>query len=126
MTTHNLLGLVREAEAALGENLVWIADQADLGIRQKDPETLRRLKHLDDAWKKLVTAIATIDRAAAKAREHLLDDGRKIRHDMHGFYICTMDEAAHEDEGNASVGFDGRMHWPTSDAARRAFEAGGA
>ena len=38
------------AEAALGENLVWLADQLDLKIRQKDPETVRRLAQLNDAW----------------------------------------------------------------------------
>lgn len=68
-TTHDLLELLRDAEAALGENLVWIVDQADLGIRQKDAETLRRLKHLDDTWKKLAIAVASIDRAARKERE---------------------------------------------------------
>ncbi len=40
-----------EMESALGNNLVWITDQADLGVRQKDPETLRRLAELDRAWK---------------------------------------------------------------------------
>lgn len=38
------------AEAALGENLVWLSDQLDQRVRQKDPETLRRLKQLTDAW----------------------------------------------------------------------------
>jgi hypothetical protein len=42
------------AEDTLGTNLVWITDQADLGVRQKDPETLRRLKHLNDTWVALV------------------------------------------------------------------------
>ena len=45
-----------DAEAAIGENLVWITDCADLLVRQKDPEALRRLKQLEDAW----TALAKI------------------------------------------------------------------
>lgn len=40
-----------------------------------------------------------------------------MRHDMHGYYICTDEEAEHEDAGNASVGFDGREHWQTIDEA---------
>ena len=53
-----LLNALIKAEEALGENLVWIADQADLGVRQKDPETLRRLAQLDAGWKAMVFAIA--------------------------------------------------------------------
>lgn len=41
---------LEQAESALGENLVWLADVLDQAIRQKDPETLRRLKQLTDAW----------------------------------------------------------------------------
>jgi hypothetical protein len=37
-------------EAALGENLQFITDLADLRLRQKDAETLRRLQQLSDAW----------------------------------------------------------------------------
>ena len=37
-------------EAALGENLVWLTDQLDQLVRQQDPDTLRRLKQLNDAW----------------------------------------------------------------------------
>jgi hypothetical protein len=51
--------LIIELESALGNNLVWIADQADLGIRQKDPETLRRLAELDAAWKLATKRINT-------------------------------------------------------------------
>lgn len=43
-----------DAEAAIGENLVWITDCADLLVRQKNPEALRRLKQLNDAWLSLV------------------------------------------------------------------------
>lgn len=42
-----------------------------------------------------------------------LPDGYEVRHDMHGFYVCTTEEAAHEDAGNNSVGFDGRPHFAT-------------
>ncbi len=48
------LEALKLAEDAIGSNLVWIADQADLGVRQKDPETLRRLAQLDAAWYSLV------------------------------------------------------------------------
>jgi hypothetical protein len=41
----------------------------------------------------------------------------EIRHDMHGFYICTFLEAEYEDEGNPSVGFDGRPHFETVEEA---------
>lgn len=46
--------LLYEAEEALGENLQFIADLADLPIRQKDQETLRRLSQLNTVWTKLV------------------------------------------------------------------------
>lgn len=48
------------------------------------------------------------------------DLGYEIRHDMHGFYACTIEEAEHEDEGNASVGFDGRAHFTTIEDAAQA------
>lgn len=44
----------------------------------------------------------------------------RIRHDHLGYYACTDAEGRHEDEGNPSVGFDGREHWETLDAAREA------
>ena len=47
---------IQEAEKALGENLVWLTDKLDLQVRQKDAETLRRLKQLNEAWKGLVHA----------------------------------------------------------------------
>lgn len=42
--------LCAQAEAALGENLVWLSDQLDQHIRQKDADALRRLKQLNDGW----------------------------------------------------------------------------
>jgi hypothetical protein len=39
-----------EAETALAENLVWLTDKLDLEVRQKDPDTLRRLAQLNAAW----------------------------------------------------------------------------
>lgn len=42
--------LLIQLEEALGENLRWITDKFDLEVRQKDPETLRRLKQMNDAW----------------------------------------------------------------------------
>lgn len=44
-------------------------------------------------------------------------DGREVRHDMHGYYICTAEEATLEDEGNRSVGFDDRPHYATPSEA---------
>lgn len=43
----------------------------------------------------------------------------EVRHDMHGFYVCTNAEAALEDEGNQSVGFDGRPHYRSIAEAMR-------
>ena len=51
-----LRAAVTAAEQVLGENLVWIADRADQLIRQKDPETLRRIQQLNDGWLALVKA----------------------------------------------------------------------
>lgn len=45
------------AEQALGENLVWLADKFDLAMRQRDPETVRRLSQLNAAWAGLAKAI---------------------------------------------------------------------
>jgi hypothetical protein len=45
------------------------------------------------------------------------DPDNEIRHDMHGYYACTADEAAHEDNGHASAGFDGRPHYDTIEDA---------
>lgn len=54
MTTFEVLAV---AEDALGSNLVWITDQVDLKIRQKDPETLERLKQLNEAWHLIVKTL---------------------------------------------------------------------
>jgi hypothetical protein len=47
------------AEETLGNNLVWIADQCDLKIRQNDPETLQRLQQLNEGWKAICQALKT-------------------------------------------------------------------
>lgn len=39
------------------------------------------------------------------------DAGLQVRHDLMGWYVCTDEEGEHEDDGNNSVGFDGREHW---------------
>ena len=41
----------------------------------------------------------------------------EIRHDMYGYYWCDIEEAEYEDEGNPSVGFDGRPHYSTIEEA---------
>jgi hypothetical protein len=51
---------INDAEKALGENLVWITDQLDLQIRQKDAETINRLTQLQAAWQKLCLAKAAV------------------------------------------------------------------
>jgi hypothetical protein len=51
------------------------------------------------------------------------DNGHEIRHDLHGFYICTTEEAQFEDIGNNSVGFDGRKHYPAIEDALDALAA---
>lgn len=50
--------VIKTAEQALGENLVWLSDQLDQKVRQGDKETLRRLKQLNDAWVLLAKASA--------------------------------------------------------------------
>lgn len=50
MPVHDLQSAVTQAEQALGENIVWLADALDLRVRQGDKEVLRRLKQLNDAW----------------------------------------------------------------------------
>jgi hypothetical protein len=50
--------IMQQAEQALGENLVWLSDALDQRVRQKDPETLRRLKQLNDAWVALAKIVA--------------------------------------------------------------------
>lgn len=67
-TNKILLGVLKQAETVLGENLAWIADQADLGVRQKDAETLRRLEQLDKGWKLLLGAIAHAEKMALVQR----------------------------------------------------------
>lgn len=47
-----------QAEEALGENLVWLADQLGQNVRQRDPETLRKLAQLQAAWLACVKALA--------------------------------------------------------------------
>ena len=42
--------VITQAESALGENLVWLTDKLDLEVRQRNADTLRRLKQLNDAW----------------------------------------------------------------------------
>ena len=54
---YKLWDAVCNAEVALGENLQWLTDKLDLDVRQKDPETLRRLKQLNDAWTMCVKAL---------------------------------------------------------------------
>lgn len=44
-------------------------------------------------------------------------DDCEVRHDIRGYYVCTREEAEHEDEGHASAGFDGRPHWATIEDA---------
>ena len=40
-----------EVEACVGENLVWLADQFDLQIRQGNAEVIRRLAQIEHGWR---------------------------------------------------------------------------
>ena len=53
-----MLEALVDAEIVLGENLQFITDLADLAIRQRDSETLKRLEQLNGGWLRLVKAIA--------------------------------------------------------------------
>jgi hypothetical protein len=63
------LEVIEQAETALGENLVWIADQVDIKIRQKDTETLRKLAQLNLAWQACAQACAQAMRASKSSME---------------------------------------------------------
>lgn len=52
------------------------------------------------------------------------EESECIRHDMGGWYICTEDEAAHEDAGNNSAGFDGRQHYADMASVLAAYREG--
>lgn len=62
-----MLAALVDAETVLGENLQFITDLADLAIRQRDSETLKRLEQLNGGWLRLVKAIA-------KAKGHTSQD----------------------------------------------------
>jgi hypothetical protein len=51
------------------------------------------------------------------------ETGLEVRHDLHGYYLGTVEEAEHEDAGNRSVGFDGREHFDTIEEAAAAARA---
>ena len=44
-------------------------------------------------------------------------EGLQVRHDVNGWYVCSDDEARHEDEGDNSSGFDGRVHFASLEEA---------
>ena len=53
-----LVGALRQVEAALGENLVWITDVLDPLIRQKNAAALEKLAQINAAWVVTCQAIA--------------------------------------------------------------------
>lgn len=67
--------------------------------------------------------ISELQRLAARLPRQRLRLDSDIRHDHHGFYLLTEEEADHEDAGNPSAGFDGRPHYATIEEARRARNA---
>lgn len=75
--------------------------------------------YCDDCGGETATDEIDLDDAPASfdhqriARENSL----QVRHDINGWYVCTDDEADHEDEGNNSAGFDGRDHFATPEEA---------
>lgn len=58
-----LLEALKQAEFALGENLVWITDKFDLEIRQSDKATLAKLNQLNQAHISICKAIANAEKA---------------------------------------------------------------
>lgn len=52
--------VLQQVESALGGNLVFISDLADLRVRQKDEETLRRLEQLNSAWERLIKLMSVM------------------------------------------------------------------
>lgn len=71
------------------------------------------------AWCVYVEARGTEEAIAKVVEASAQRDGCQVRHDMFGFYVCTDDEAEHEDAGNPSAGFDGRAHFARIDDAWR-------
>ena len=55
--------LLEQLEAALGENLQWLGDQFDQHVRQGDPDTLRRLRQMTDAWAALCRVLVPLRKA---------------------------------------------------------------
>lgn len=49
--------VIAKAEAALGNNLVWLDDKFDLSLRQEDRDVQRRLSEMKDAWSLLCKAM---------------------------------------------------------------------
>jgi len=63
---------LRAVEQALGNNLVWLADELDLSVRQGDTDAIRRLNELNTAW----VFVCKVIHAAEKAR--LIDQDSEI------------------------------------------------
>ena len=55
-----LLELLTQIEGALGENLDWLIVRFDLELRQKNPDTMRRLAQLHLAWHTAARALGDI------------------------------------------------------------------
>ena len=70
-------------------------------------------------WCAYVDAATANDAVARVVTACAEGTGRQVRHDWLGFYVCTDEEAEHEDAGNPSVGFDGREHFTNIDDAWR-------
>ena len=59
-----LVGVLRQAEAALGENLVWITDIVDPLVRQKNKVALKKLAQLNEAHFVICKTLAKAKREA--------------------------------------------------------------
>ena len=59
-----LLAVLNQVEAALGDNLVWITDIIDPLVRQKNKAALEKLAQLNEAWVATCRAIAKAKREA--------------------------------------------------------------
>ncbi len=97
------------AEGAKSRNLAL-----RLRLSADDSARYERLVAGDDSYqaaKARITAGIEAQEVIANTLQAVKLAGYKVRHDINGFYLCTPQEAAYEDAGHPSCGFDGRKHW---------------
>lgn len=87
------------------------------------PDTLRQVDQALDAIMQAMLEVEQVGAGGATPRNETLRVPGEVRHDMGGFYFATPEECDYEDDGHASVGFDGREHWATEAEAIAATNA---